>query len=121
MAAEVHVAASRCVCVCITRGWRLREGGGGVVGNRSILQMLQGRRSEWKVLWLSVVQQSLTRKGMPHVALSQFSLSFRFAHEVIIENLGEQTKCEVFEGERKDQEAGRERGKEQEKFEQHVY
>lgn len=31
------------------------------------------------------------------------------------------TKCEVFEGERKDQEAGRERGKEQEKFEKHVY
>ena len=53
VAACVHAFAS----VCVHYAWveRLREGGG-VVGNRSILQMLQGRRSEWKVLWLSVVQ-----------------------------------------------------------------
>lgn len=49
------------VCVYFARGWRLREGGG-VVGNRSILQMLQGRRRrrEWKVLRLSVVRHSLS-------------------------------------------------------------
>lgn len=42
--------------LCV-RGRRLREGGG-VVGNRSFLQMLQGRRSEWKVLRLSAVRRS---------------------------------------------------------------
>lgn len=61
------VHASISVCVCTARGRRMRTGGG-VVRNRSVLQMLQGRRTEWKVLWLSVTQQpSLNWKGMPHV------------------------------------------------------
>lgn len=87
-----RVCACACIwiCVCALRvGWRLREGGG-VVGNRSILQMLQGR-SKWKVLWLSVLQHSLTRKGMPHVASSQLGLKFTFAQpdRVIIAKFGE--------------------------------
>lgn len=66
------------VCVCIARGRRLREEeeGGGVVGNRSILQMLRGRRSEWKVLWLSVARRSLTRGGMPHATFIQTQIHF---------------------------------------------
>lgn len=41
----LHVLhASVCMCVFeVRRGWRLREGGG-AVGNRRVLQMLQGRK-----------------------------------------------------------------------------
>lgn len=75
---EDTAVVCECVCICVARGWRLREGGG-VVGNRSVLQMLQGRRTEWKLLRLSAPwKQSLTLKGMPRVAPSQ-TLRCRFA------------------------------------------
>ena len=123
----VHVSASVCVCVCvcvwlcIARGWRPREEeeeeGGGVVGNRSILQMLRGRRSEWKVLWLSVARRSLTRGGMPHAASSRLSLTFSLTGR------SPRSSGEVSDGEVrwKDQGEGRGRKGEEEKIEKHVY
>lgn len=110
-----------CVCVCITRGWRLREGGG-VVGNRSVLQMLQGRRTERKVLWLSVVQQhSLTRKGMPHVAPSQLrAYSLRSCWWSNNWNVGWNKVTERYKRWEKRSKREEERG-EKKKEEKHVY
>lgn len=112
----IHLHLS--VCVCITRGRRLHEGGG-VVGNRSILQMLQGR-SEWKVLWLSVVQQHSKICTKRHATCGPILLqcSFRSADWVIIEMLVGTKWLRCRKGEGKDQRGGREEGKKEEK---HVY
>ena len=63
-----------CMCAWVEAAWRRR-----CCREQKHFADVVGRRSEWKVLWLSVVQLSLTCKGMLHVAPSQLSLSFRFA------------------------------------------
>lgn len=70
-----------------------------------------------------ISRTALSRKGMPHVAPSQVSLTFRFVKSdgVIIEKFGQTKWLRDIKGERRDQEEARERKRKEEKFEKHVY
>lgn len=107
------------LCVCIARGRRLREEeeeGGGVVGNRSILQMLRGGVNgkfcgyqSRGALWLGEVCHMRPHPGS--VSLFVWRGDRR-------KSSGEEGDWEVTW---KDQEEGRGRKREEEKIEKHVY